>query len=131
MNNKNPFSLIMIGIILLVIGGGLYFKNSSSGISAESEARCIQQVNAKYDGQPGSSLVEMFKKSVGWVAQMDAQAKGAQSAQELAKAISAANQKDVGLGMIGNFLMGLCFGIGLIMLIKGMIGLRKKYSTTV
>ena len=33
--------------------------------------------------------------------------------------------------MIGNFLMGLYFGIGLIMLIKGMIGLRKKYSTTV
>ena len=133
----------MIGIILLVMGGGLYFTSSSFGISAESEARCIQQVDAKYDGQPGSSLVEMFKKSVGWVAQMDAQVKGAQSAQERAKEISATNQKAVGLGMIGNFLIGLClgmignfliglcFGIGQIMLIKGVIGLRKKDSTTV
>lgn len=121
----------MIGIILLVMGGGLYFTSSSFGISAESEARCIQQVNAKYDGQPDPSLVEMCKKSVGWVAQMNAKAKGAQSAQERAKEISVANQKAVGLGMIGNFLMGLCFGIGLIMLIKAMIGLRKKDSTTI
>ena len=81
----------MIGIILLVMNGGLYFTSSSAGFSAESEARCIQQVNAKYDGQPDPSLVEMCKKSVGWVAQMDAQAKGAQSAQERVKAMSAAN----------------------------------------
>ena len=65
--------------------------SSSSEISAESEVRCIQQVDAKYDGQPDSSYVEMFKKSVGWVAQMDAQVKGAQSAQERVKAMSAAN----------------------------------------
>ena len=65
--------------------------SSSSEISAESEVRCIQQVDAKYDSKPDSSLVEMCKKSVGWVAQMDAQVKGAQSAQERVKAMSAAN----------------------------------------
>lgn len=122
----NPARLIMIGILLLLGGAGLYFKSSKPSITAEEQASCIQQVQHKYDGKADAQLVEMCKTSVGWVAQMNAEANGAHSAQELAKAISSANQQEVGFSTIGKFLMGLCVGIGLIMVIKGLIGLKNK-----
>lgn len=130
MKNKNPVSLILIGIILLFIGGGLYFTGSSSSISAEQEAGCIHHLKHKYNGNPDPALVEMCKKSVGWVAQMNAEANGAQSAEELAKAISSANQQEAGLGIFGKFLMGLCVGIGIVMLIRGIMGLKNKQPST-
>ncbi len=44
MKNKNPVSLIIIGIILLLVGGGLYFMSSGSHISASDQARCEELV---------------------------------------------------------------------------------------
>ena len=62
---------------------------------------------------------------------MDAQAGGATSAEDTAKAISAANNQELGLGFFGKFLTGLCVGIGIAMIIKGFIALRKKSVPTV
>lgn len=43
MKNKNPVSLIIIGIILLLVGGGLYLT-SGPNISAADQARCEELV---------------------------------------------------------------------------------------
>lgn len=57
---------------------------------------------------------------------MDSQANATASAEDTAKAISSANHKELGLGIFGKFLMGLCVGIGIALLIKGLIALKNK-----
>ena len=61
-----------------------------------------------------------------FVALMDSQANATASAEDTAKAISSANHKELGLGIFGKFLMGLCVGIGIALLIKGLIALKNK-----
>ncbi len=129
MKNKNPVSLIIIGILLLLIGGGFYFKSSKPNISAEDQARCEKLVQQKY-GNDAGSIIESCKKDTGFVAMMDAQASGTNSAEATAKAISSANNQEVGLGIFGKFLTGLCVGIGIVMLAKGLIGLKNRNPTT-
>jgi hypothetical protein len=129
MKNKNPVSLIIIGIILLLVGGGLYLTSSGPNISAEDQARCEQLVQKKY-GESSSSIIASCKTDTGFVALMDAQADHATaSAEDTARAISSANHKELGLGIFGKFLMGLCVGVGIAMLIKGLIGLKNKPQT--
>ena len=128
MKNKNPVSLIIIGIILLLVGGGLYFMSSGSHISASDQARCEELVQKKY-GENSGSIISSCKTDTGFVAMMDAQANATGSAEDTAKAISSANQKELDLGIFGKFLMGLCVGIGIALLIKGLIGLKNKPQT--
>ncbi|MCU4416973.1 hypothetical protein [Acinetobacter bereziniae] len=128
MKNKNPVSLIIIGIILLLVGGGLYFMSSGSHISAFDQARCEELVQKKY-GENSGSIISSCKTDTGFIAMMDAQANATGSAEDTAKAISSANHKELGLGIFGKFLMGLCVGIGIALLIKGLIGLKNKPQT--
>ena len=130
MKNKNPVSLVMIGILLLLIGGGIYFKSSKPNIATEDQARCEKLVQQKY-GENSNSIIGSCKTDTGFVAMMDAQASGTNSAEATAKAISSANNQELGLGFIGKFLTGLCIGIGIVLLIKGLIGLKNKPSPTV
>jgi hypothetical protein len=127
MKNKNPVSLIIIGIILLLVGGGLYLT-SRPNISAADQARCEQLVQKKY-GENSGSIIASCKTDTGFVAMMDAQANNTASAEDTAKAISSANHQELGLGIFGKFLMGLCVGIGITLLIKGLIGLKNKPQT--
>ncbi|MFW2095134.1 hypothetical protein ACG9ZL_02695 [Acinetobacter sp. ULE_I057] len=128
MKNKNPVSLIIIGLILLLISGGLYFISSAPNISAEDQARCEQLVQKKYV-EDSSSVIESCKTDTGFVALMDVQANGTGSAEDTAKAISSANHKELGFGIFGKFLMGLCVGVGIAMLIKGLIALKNKQQS--
>ncbi|WP_333664939.1 hypothetical protein [Acinetobacter guillouiae] len=125
MKNKNPISLIIIGVILLLVGGGLYFISSAPKISAENQARCEQLVQNKY-AENSSTIIGSCKTDTGFVALMDSQANATASAEDTAKAISSANHKELGLGIFGKFLMGLCVGIGIALLIKGLIALKNK-----
>ncbi|RZG45831.1 hypothetical protein [Acinetobacter wuhouensis] len=129
MKNKNPVVMIIIGIVLFLIGGGLYFTSSKPNISAEDQARCESLVQQKY-GESSSSIIGSCKTDTGFVAMMDAQAGGATSAEATAKAISSANNQELGLGFFGKFLTGLCVGIGIAMIIKGFIALRNKANPT-
>jgi len=128
MKNKNPVSLIIIGLILLLISGGLYFISSAPNISAEDQARCEQLVQKKY-AEDSSSVIESCKTDTGFVTLMDVQANGTGSAEDTAKAISSANHKELGFGIFGKFLMGLCVGVGIAMLIKGLIALKNKQQS--
>lgn len=130
MKNKNPVAMIIIGIVLFLIGGGLYLNSSRPAISAEEQARCETLVQQKY-GENSSSIIGSCKTDTGFVAMMNAQADGATSAEETAKAISSANNQELGLGFFGKFLTGLCVGIGIVMFIKGIIGLKNKENPAV
>lgn len=129
MKNKNPVSLIIIGVLLLLIGGGIYFMSSKPNISADDQARCEKIVQQKY-GDSSSSIIGSCKTDTGFVAMMDAQASGTNSAEATAKAISSANNQEVGLGIFGKFLTGLCVGVGIAMLAKGLIGLKNRNPST-
>ena len=120
--------MIIIGLILLLISGGLYFISSAPNISAEDQARCEHLVQKKYS-EDSSSVIESCKTDTGFVALMDVQANGTGSAEDTAKAISSANHKELGLGIFGKFLMGLCVGIGIALLIKGLIALKNKQQS--
>ena len=116
------------GLILLLFSGGLYFISSAPNISAADQARCELLVQKKY-AEDSSSVIESCKTDTGFVALMDVQANGTGSAEDTAKAISSANHKELGFGIFGKFLMGLCVGVGIAMLIKGLIALKNKQQS--
>ncbi len=125
MKNMSPQVMLILGIVLFIIGGGLYWQSSAPNISADDQARCEQLVQKKY-GENSSSIIASCKTDVGFIAMMDSQANGVTSAEDAAKAISSANNKEVGTSTLGKFLMGLCFGIGISFIFKGIAGIRNK-----
>ncbi len=123
MNKLTPKFSLALGIILLIIAAAIFgFGSSSPNISASDQAQCEQSVTQKYG--KASDLLSHCQSDVGFVTMMKAQDTGSNPA-ETAKAISAANNKDTGLGMLGKFFMGICLAAGLILTINGLIGLRK------
>lgn len=81
-----------------------------------------QSVIQKY-GKTSDLLIHC-QSDVGFVSMMKAQDSGSNAA-ETAKAISTANNKDTGLGMLGKFFIGVCLAAGLILTINGLISLRR------
>lgn len=68
----------------------------------------------------------MCKESVGYVAQMKAEADGTTSAEKMVKAISSANRSNVGVTMLFMFFLGLLLVLGVVFTIKGVQGLMVK-----
>lgn len=126
MLNKNPKLLLILGLILLVLSGLLYWKGNAPAISSADQAACEESVQKKYGDHQDVSLLKMCKESVGFVAQMKAEASGASSAQEMAQAISEANRSEVGLSIFSMFFVGLMLAIGVVFTIKGAQGLMSK-----
>ena len=125
MKNLNPKIALLIGLVLLAISAGLYWKTSTPSISAEEQASCERAVQAQY-GEQAAAFIDRCKTDVGFVAMTKAQNSGAESAQDLATAISQANQKDTGSHMLYMFFVGLSLMIGLVFTLRGIKGLTQK-----
>lgn len=125
MKKLNPKLALIFGIILLVLSGFLFWKSSQPAITAEDTIRCEQLVQQKYGQDTDAQFLEMCKNSVGWIAQLDAEANGATSAEDLAKAISSANQSEVGGSMFYMFFVGILLIVGLVLTITGFKGLAQ------
>ncbi|WP_353170278.1 hypothetical protein [Acinetobacter rudis] len=125
MKNLNPKIALLIGLILLLVSGGLYWKTSTPSISAEDQASCESALQNQY-GEQAAALIDRCKTDVGFVAMTKAQNSGAGSAQELATAISQANQKDTGNHMLYMFFVGLTLMVGLVFTLRGIKGLTQK-----
>ena len=126
MKNLNPKTSLIIGIILLILSGFMYWKSNSPNISSADQAQCELHLQKKYNNQADAQLLEMCKTSVGMVAQMKAEAGGATSAEEMAKAISQANQGETGGTMFLMFFVGLFLIIGGVLTIRGIQGILAK-----
>lgn len=125
MQNLNPKLALIIAIILLVFSGFLFWKSSQPTITTEATIRCEQLVKNKYGADANAELLQQCKTSVGWIAQLNAEANGATSAEDLAKAISLANQSEVRGSMFYMFFVGILFVIGLVLTITGFKGLSQ------
>lgn len=129
MKKLNPKLTLILGIVFLLLSGFMYWKSSTPTITSEETARCEELVQKKYNNDADSQLLEMCTTSVGWVAQHDAEADGATSAEEIAKAISTANQSETGSTMFSMFFVGLLLVLGLVLSIKGIQGLNARSET--
>lgn len=129
MKNLNPKLALILGTVLLLLSGFVYWKSSTPAITSEEIARCEQLVQKKYNHHADPQLLEMCTTSVGWIAQQNAEADGANSAEEMAKAISAANQSETGSTMFSMFFVGLLLVLGLVLSIKGIQGLNARSDT--
>ncbi|MDQ8936771.1 hypothetical protein [Acinetobacter rudis] len=125
MNNLNPKAALIIGIIFLCVGAGLYWMTSKPSISVQDQQSCENALQAQYGAQ-SATLIDRCKTDVGFVAMTKAQNSGATSAHELATAISQANQKDTGSHMLYMFFIGLSLMVGLVLTLRGIKGLTQK-----
>ncbi len=126
MKKLNPKFALILGIVFLLLSGFIYWLGSTPAISSEETARCEELVQKKYNNSAEPQLLEMCKTSVGWIAQQDAEADGATSAEEIGKAISQANQSETGGTMFSMFFVGIFLILGLVLSIKGIQGLKTK-----
>ena len=126
MKNLNPKTSLIIGIVLLILSAFMYWKSNKPNISTADQVLCEQQLQQKYNNQADAQLLEMCKTSVGMIAQTKAEASGATSAEEMAKAISQANQGETGGTMFIMFFVGLFLLIGGVLTIRGIQGILAK-----
>lgn len=126
MKNLNPKTSLIIGIVLLLLSAFLYWKAYTPSISSADQAQCEQHLQKKYNNEADPQLLDMCKTSVGMVAQTKAEAGGATSAEEMAKAISQANQGETGGIMFMMVFVGLFLLIGGVLTIRGIQGILVK-----
>lgn len=103
---KKTVVMVIVGIICLLSGVFLQFSGFGGGVSAEDKQACETAVQAKNWGEQKAEFLARCDSDVGFVAMMKAQQAGS-GAQEAAQSIAAANQSEIGGGMLSMFLMGL------------------------
>ncbi len=104
---KNPLLLIVIGLLCLVIGGVMKFTAGPPRADQALVAQCHQSVTARGGD---ADLMAQCKETA------FATAMTATDANAAARAISNANNSEIGGGMVSMFLIG----IGLALLIGGL-----------
>lgn len=104
---KNPLLLIAIGLICLVIGGVMKVTGGPPGADPALVAQCRQNVTER--GGDADLIAQCDGAAF-------ASAMTATDANAAAQAISAANQSEIGGGMVSMFLIG----IGLALLAGGL-----------
>lgn len=103
---KNPLVLIVIGLICLAIGGVMQFSGGPPEADAALVAQCRQNMTER--GADADMIAKCNEQAF-------ASAMTATDAESAARAISSANNSEVGGGVISMFLLGL----GLVLLIGG------------
>jgi hypothetical protein len=104
---KNPLLLIAIGLVCLLIGGVMKVTGGPLHADAALVAQCRQSMTARGGD---ADLAAKCKETT------FATAMTATDANAAARTISAANQSEIGGGMVAMFLLG----IGLVLLIGGL-----------
>lgn len=104
---KNPLLLIAIGLVCLLVGGVMKVTAGPPGADPALAAQCRQNVTER--GGDTALMAQCDEAAF-------ATALTATDAQSAAQAISAANQNEIGGGMISMFLIG----IGLALLVGGL-----------
>lgn len=107
---KSPLVLLILGLALLAIGGFLTLNGEQPSADPAMVAQCQERVR----GQGAAMLAKCQEQA--FTAGM-----AATDANEAARAISAANNVEVGGNMLGMFLLGL----GLVLIIFGGVTWRQ------
>lgn len=109
--NKNPKLIMIAGLVVLIIGVALMFLGGPPKASAAQQAQCVARLSGE------AALAARCKEAA------FATAMTATDADAAARSISAANNAEIGGGMLSKFLIGL----GLVLAIGGfLIGRRQK-----
>lgn len=108
---NNPLLLLVIGALLLAIGG---FISLGSG-PAQADPAIVSQCQDRMRDQGSEMIVRCDEQSF-------ATAMTATDANDAARSISAANNREIGGSALGMFLIGL----GLVLTIFGAIGWRQQ-----
>lgn len=104
---KNPLLLIAIGLVCIVIGGFMKITSGPPAANPALVAQCQQTITER--GGDAQMMAQCKETAF-------ASAMPATDAESAAKAISAANQSEIGGGMVSVFLIG----IGIALLIGGL-----------
>ncbi len=114
MLKKNPMLLVIIGLVLLAAGAIL----SLTGGPPQADAAMVAQCQDEVRDRGGDQAPEMLEKcrDTAFAAAMTAT-----DADSAARAISAANNREVG----GNTLAMFLIGLGLVLTIGGAVAVRK------
>ncbi len=111
---KNPFLLIVVGLILLGVGAVMQFTGGPPRADAALVLRCQEEMKTR--GADASMAKQCSETAF-------ATAMTATDAQSAARAISAANTSEIG----SNALAMALIGIGLVLTIGGVV-LRQKQT---
>lgn len=109
MLKKNPVILIAIGLVLLAIGGFMQF---TAGGPPRADAALVQACETEMQSRGGDADMIARCQETAFASAMTAT-----DAESAARAISAANNSEVGGGMLAMFLIG----IGLALTIGGIV----------
>ena len=121
----DPHKALVIGLIFLLLASVLLWSSAKTGISVAAQKQCERQVRSQ-SSPPMPEHLALCASSLGWVAQQNAIASGG-DAQEVARAISQANQNDLSFHAAIMFFAGLFLIVGVVMTAKGAAGfIRKK-----
>ncbi|WP_210302594.1 LPXTG cell wall anchor domain-containing protein [Phyllobacterium sp. 628] len=110
---KKPIILIILGLLLLGGGGALSFVGGPPQANAELTQKCRETLTAR---AADAATVDQCKEVA------FATAMTATDAQSAARAISAANNSEIGSNTVAMFLMGL----GLVFVLGGVFLRRKQ-----
>lgn len=108
---KNPIVLLILGVALLAVGGFLTLNGGPPNADLAIVAQCQERVRDQ-----GAEMLAKCQE------QAFATGMTATDANDAARAISAANNAEVGGNMLGMFLLGL----GLVLTIFGGLAWRQK-----
>lgn len=100
---KNPKTVLMIGLVLLLAGALLTFMGGPAGASSAQEEACRQEMASR--GPDGAAMADSCSEANFAIAIT------AKNANDAASAISGNNQSEILGGMLGKFLLG--FGLAL------------------
>jgi hypothetical protein len=112
---KNPFLLIVVGLIFLGLGAVMQFTGGLPRADAALVLRCQQEMKSR--GAAAASMAKQCSETA------FATAMTATDAQSAARAISAANSSEIGSNGFSMFLIG----IGLALTTGGVV-LRQKQT---
>lgn len=113
---SKPLVAAVIGFVLLLVGGFIQF----SGTAPSPDADLTQACRAEVQNRGGDS--DMAKQCSD---KTFAVAMTATNANDAARAISAANQQEIGGNAVSIFLLGL----GLVLFGTGLFGVMKQHKT--
>lgn len=127
LNKISPKKSIIVGAIIVFLGAMIYLSSTASGVSSGDKVKCESQVAKMYEDSP-NDLISKCDSDIGFVTMMNAKHDGL-SAEETAKAISNANNSDLSGGFISMFLSGIFFAVGAVLVINGILRIKKNNTS--